>query len=245
MGHGSKVCSRRISATSGTRLCVVWVNVLLWRSPVAGSGRGGPDPATGALLCPGPENLPDRVGGVGTEKCPWCPVAFSVPGAAPGRASFSFTRPCSAFALRPWRLRPHPWGGDAMPDLGTPAEAQAAVLLRRRRLVDADHPHPAGPTFRLAMASSSADHPVRTVRIAGRPDPARLPAVRRSVPALRRPVGARARRLRPRAARPARRRVRVTTTEHVPLFRGFPESVPGNTETFYINRVFARLAAGA
>ncbi|WP_112237544.1 MXAN_6230/SCO0854 family RING domain-containing protein [Kribbella monticola] len=27
----------------------------------------------------------------------------------------------------------------------------------------------------------------------------------------------------------------------VPLFRGFPESVPGNTETFYINRVFARL----
>jgi RING finger family protein len=29
--------------------------------------------------------------------------------------------------------------------------------------------------------------------------------------------------------------------EHVPLFRGFPESVPGNTETFYVNRVFARL----
>ncbi|WBQ07794.1 MXAN_6230/SCO0854 family RING domain-containing protein [Kribbella sp. CA-293567] len=28
---------------------------------------------------------------------------------------------------------------------------------------------------------------------------------------------------------------------HVPLFRGFPESVPGNTETFYINRVFAQL----
>jgi RING finger family protein len=28
---------------------------------------------------------------------------------------------------------------------------------------------------------------------------------------------------------------------HVPLFRGFPESVPGNTETFYIDRVFARL----
>ncbi|WP_433159783.1 MXAN_6230/SCO0854 family RING domain-containing protein [Kribbella sp. CA-247076] len=28
---------------------------------------------------------------------------------------------------------------------------------------------------------------------------------------------------------------------HVPLFRGFPESVPGNTETFYVNRVFARL----
>ncbi|TDU83125.1 RING finger family protein [Kribbella voronezhensis] len=27
----------------------------------------------------------------------------------------------------------------------------------------------------------------------------------------------------------------------VPLFRGFPESVPGNTETFYVNRVFARL----
>ncbi len=27
----------------------------------------------------------------------------------------------------------------------------------------------------------------------------------------------------------------------VPLFRGFPESVPGNTETFYIDRVFARL----
>ncbi|MDX2973787.1 MXAN_6230/SCO0854 family RING domain-containing protein [Kribbella solani] len=30
-------------------------------------------------------------------------------------------------------------------------------------------------------------------------------------------------------------------TEHTPLFRDFPESVPGNTETFYINRVFARL----
>ncbi|MEU4607168.1 MXAN_6230/SCO0854 family RING domain-containing protein [Kribbella sp. NPDC023972] len=29
--------------------------------------------------------------------------------------------------------------------------------------------------------------------------------------------------------------------QHVPLFRGFPESVPGNTEAFYINRVFARL----
>lgn len=28
---------------------------------------------------------------------------------------------------------------------------------------------------------------------------------------------------------------------HMPLFRGFPESVPGNTETFYIDRVFARL----
>lgn len=28
---------------------------------------------------------------------------------------------------------------------------------------------------------------------------------------------------------------------HVPLFRKFPESVPGNTETFYIDRVFARL----
>jgi hypothetical protein len=30
-------------------------------------------------------------------------------------------------------------------------------------------------------------------------------------------------------------------SEHTPLFRGFPESVPGNTETFYVNRVFARL----
>src|SRR5213592_2190076 len=30
-------------------------------------------------------------------------------------------------------------------------------------------------------------------------------------------------------------------TKHTPLFRGFPESVPGNTETFYVNRVFARL----
>ncbi|WP_371403528.1 hypothetical protein OHA10_37305 [Kribbella sp. NBC_00662] len=30
-------------------------------------------------------------------------------------------------------------------------------------------------------------------------------------------------------------------THHTPLFRGFPESVPGNTETFYVNRVFARL----
>ncbi|TDO30198.1 RING finger family protein [Kribbella sp. VKM Ac-2527] len=28
---------------------------------------------------------------------------------------------------------------------------------------------------------------------------------------------------------------------HVPLFRGFPESVPGNTENFYVDRVFARL----
>lgn len=28
---------------------------------------------------------------------------------------------------------------------------------------------------------------------------------------------------------------------HTPLFRGFPESVPGNTETFYVNRVFAQL----
>ncbi|MEV5963794.1 MXAN_6230/SCO0854 family RING domain-containing protein [Kribbella sp. NPDC051952] len=28
---------------------------------------------------------------------------------------------------------------------------------------------------------------------------------------------------------------------HTPLFRGFPESVPGNTETFYINRIFAQL----
>ncbi|ADB33680.1 hypothetical protein Kfla_4662 [Kribbella flavida DSM 17836] len=31
------------------------------------------------------------------------------------------------------------------------------------------------------------------------------------------------------------------SASHVPLFRGFPESVPGNTETFYVNRVFARL----
>ncbi|HEY3562034.1 MAG TPA: MXAN_6230/SCO0854 family RING domain-containing protein [Kribbella sp.] len=30
-------------------------------------------------------------------------------------------------------------------------------------------------------------------------------------------------------------------TEHTPLFRGFPESVPGNTESFYVDRVFARL----
>ncbi|MFI5735310.1 MXAN_6230/SCO0854 family RING domain-containing protein [Kribbella sp. NPDC051587] len=30
-------------------------------------------------------------------------------------------------------------------------------------------------------------------------------------------------------------------TEHVPLFRGFPDTVPADTETFYINRVFARL----
>jgi hypothetical protein len=29
--------------------------------------------------------------------------------------------------------------------------------------------------------------------------------------------------------------------DHVPLFRGFPESVPGNTETFYVDRMFARL----
>ncbi len=28
---------------------------------------------------------------------------------------------------------------------------------------------------------------------------------------------------------------------HVPLFRGFPESIPGNTENFYVDRVFARL----
>jgi hypothetical protein len=32
-----------------------------------------------------------------------------------------------------------------------------------------------------------------------------------------------------------------TKAELVPLFRGFPESVPGNTETFYIDRMFARL----
>ncbi|MDX6281951.1 MAG: hypothetical protein QOH03_3022 [Kribbellaceae bacterium] len=31
------------------------------------------------------------------------------------------------------------------------------------------------------------------------------------------------------------------SASHVPLFRGFPESLPGNTETFYIDRVFARL----
>ncbi|MFK4089317.1 MXAN_6230/SCO0854 family RING domain-containing protein [Kribbella sp. NPDC020789] len=30
-------------------------------------------------------------------------------------------------------------------------------------------------------------------------------------------------------------------TKHVPLFRAFPETVPGDTETFYVNRVFARL----
>ena len=29
--------------------------------------------------------------------------------------------------------------------------------------------------------------------------------------------------------------------DHVPLFRGFPESVPGNTQAFYIDRVFAKL----
>ncbi|TCN28835.1 RING finger family protein [Kribbella orskensis] len=32
-----------------------------------------------------------------------------------------------------------------------------------------------------------------------------------------------------------------SAADHVPLFRGFPESVPGNTETFYVDRVFARL----
>ncbi|MET7283855.1 MXAN_6230/SCO0854 family RING domain-containing protein [Kribbella sp. NPDC005582] len=30
-------------------------------------------------------------------------------------------------------------------------------------------------------------------------------------------------------------------TEHVPLFRSFPETVPADTDTFYVNRVFARL----
>jgi len=52
----------QFTAESGTRWRAIWVNVLLWRSPVAGSGRGGPDPATGALLC-GPGERTETVGG--------------------------------------------------------------------------------------------------------------------------------------------------------------------------------------
>ncbi|WP_460661285.1 MXAN_6230/SCO0854 family RING domain-containing protein [Kribbella swartbergensis] len=90
------------------------------------------------------------------------------------------------------------------------------------------------------MAASAAHHPVGSVSAAGRPDPARLPAVRRAVPALLRSVGARSRRF-------GRALLDLLDAEsghdqrHVPLFRGFPESVPGDTEAFYVNRVFARL----
>lgn len=119
-------------------------------------------------------------------------------------------------------------------------DALAAVLLRRRRLVDGDRLTP--PVRRSAwqwlkrplttqagLGALQADliqrgflTSVALYRYAAGLNPLALTGFGRDLLALLdQESGADA--------------------QHVPLFRGFPESVPGNTETFYINRVFARL----
>jgi hypothetical protein len=119
-------------------------------------------------------------------------------------------------------------------------DALAAVLLRRRRLVDGDRLTP--PVRRSAwqwlkrplttqagLSALQADliqrgflTSVALYRYAAGLNPLALTGFGRDLLALLdQESGADA--------------------QHVPLFRGFPESVPGNTETFYVNRVFARL----
>ncbi|MGC4944541.1 MXAN_6230/SCO0854 family RING domain-containing protein [Kribbella sp. DT2] len=119
-------------------------------------------------------------------------------------------------------------------------EALAAVLLRRRRLVDGDLLTPAVRrsawqwlkrplTTQAGLGALQADliqrgflMSVPLYRYAAGLNPLALTGFGRDLLALLdQESGADA--------------------QHVPLFRGFPESVPGNTETFYVNRVFARL----
>ncbi|MEV6283358.1 MXAN_6230/SCO0854 family RING domain-containing protein [Kribbella sp. NPDC051770] len=122
-------------------------------------------------------------------------------------------------------------------------DALAAVLLRRRRLVDGDRLTP--PVRRSAwqwlkrplstqtgLGALQADliqrgflMSVALYRYAAGLNPLALTGFGRDLLAL---LGQES----------------GADAQHVPLFRGFPESVPGNTETFYVNRVFARLLQG-
>jgi hypothetical protein len=127
-----------------------------------------------------------------------------------------------------------------MPDLGTHAEAQAAVLLRRRRLVDATTLTPPVRrsawqwlrrplTTQLGLSALQADLIQRgfllSVQLYRHSAALSAPALAGFGNALLDLLDAES----------------GHDTEHTPLFRGFPESVPGNTDDFYVNRVFARL----
>ncbi len=135
-----------------------------------------------------------------------------VPGAAPGRASFSFTRPCS----------------------------QAAVLLRRRRLVDTT-------TLTPPVRRSAWQWLRRPLTIHAGLSALQADLIQRgfllSVSLYRHCSSLSA----PALAGFGRGLLELldaesgNDAEHEPLFRRFPESVPGNTESFYVDRVFARM----
>ncbi|WP_328519575.1 MXAN_6230/SCO0854 family RING domain-containing protein [Kribbella sp. NBC_00359] len=129
-----------------------------------------------------------------------------------------------------------------MPDLGThtAAEAQVAVLLRRRRLVDATTLTPPVRrsawqwlrrplTIQVGLSALQAELIQRgfllSVELYRHCSSLSAPALAGFGKALLDLLDAES----------------GHDTEHTPLFRGFPESVPGDTDTFYINRVFARL----
>src|SRR5262249_1347695 len=104
----------------------------------SGSGvwAGRPRPCYRSSSLWGLFRAPRRCAG----NCRWSPVAFLVPGAAPGRASFSVTRHVARSLSAPGAVvHDAQRGENTMPDHSTQAteHAQAAVLLRRRRLVDA------------------------------------------------------------------------------------------------------------
>ncbi|MFG1819553.1 MXAN_6230/SCO0854 family RING domain-containing protein [Kribbella sp. NPDC049174] len=123
-----------------------------------------------------------------------------------------------------------------MPD----QHAQAAVLLRRRRLVDAT-------TLAPPVRRSAWQWLRRPLTIQSGLSALQADLVQRglllSVGLYRYCSGLSA----PALAGFGRALLELLDAEsghdqqHVPLFRGFPESVPGNTETFYINRIFAQL----
>ncbi|WP_410793518.1 MXAN_6230/SCO0854 family RING domain-containing protein [Kribbella sp. C-35] len=125
-----------------------------------------------------------------------------------------------------------------MPD--QPADPQAAVLLRRRRLVDATALTP--PVRRSAW-----QWPRRPLTIQAGLSALQADLIQRglllSVGLYRHCASLSA----PALAGFGSALLDLLDAEsgfdakHTPLFRGFPESVPGNTETFYVNRVFARL----
>jgi hypothetical protein len=134
-------------------------------------------------------------------------------------------------------MTPDHWGGTAMPDQ---AHAQAAVLLRRRRLVDTTTLTP--PVRRSAWRWLRRPLSIQAGLSALQAD-----LVQRgfllSVSLYRYCSSLSA----PALAGFGRGLLELLDAEsghdaeHEPLFRGFPESVPGDTETFYVNRVFARM----
>ncbi|MGW6199778.1 MXAN_6230/SCO0854 family RING domain-containing protein [Kribbella sp. NPDC055110] len=125
-----------------------------------------------------------------------------------------------------------------MPD--QPADPQAAVLLRRRRLVDATALTP--PVRRSAWQWLRRPLTIQAGLSALQADLIQR-GLLLSVGLYRYCASLSA----PALAGFGSALLDLLDTEsgfdakHTPLFRGFPESVPANTETFYVNRVFARL----